>query len=127
MIRRPPTSTRTDTLFPYTTLFRSWRRTENDASCSAKIQAGNLDAITDTSAAGKFGHAQCRWFGKRFGTIRYGTASGDQRASTDEYRPESGARRIGSSTGRREECLVFQPISTSNVRDRKNTRLNSSH
>src|SRR3546814_1311957 len=26
MIRRPPRSTRTDTLFPYTTLFRSWRQ-----------------------------------------------------------------------------------------------------
>src|SRR3546814_8266172 len=25
MMRRPPRSTRTDTLFPYTTLFRSWR------------------------------------------------------------------------------------------------------
>src|SRR3546814_5553768 len=25
MIRRPPSSTRTDTLCPYTTLFRSWR------------------------------------------------------------------------------------------------------
>src|SRR3546814_1813418 len=25
MIRRPPISTRTDTLFPYPTLFRSWR------------------------------------------------------------------------------------------------------
>src|SRR3546814_9196186 len=28
MIRRPPRSTRTDTLFPYTTLFRSTRRPE---------------------------------------------------------------------------------------------------
>src|SRR3546814_5609288 len=28
MIRRPPRSTRTDTLFPYTTLFRSVRRAE---------------------------------------------------------------------------------------------------
>src|SRR3546814_4348580 len=27
MIRRPPRSTRTDTLFPYTTLFRSWTTT----------------------------------------------------------------------------------------------------
>src|SRR3546814_11981649 len=26
MIRRPPRSTRTDTLFPYTTLFRSFRK-----------------------------------------------------------------------------------------------------
>src|SRR3546814_586602 len=33
MLRRPPRSTRTDTLFPYTTLFRSYRylRTENPA------------------------------------------------------------------------------------------------
>src|SRR3546814_1033573 len=28
MIRRPPRATRTDTLFPYTTLFRSWRAEE---------------------------------------------------------------------------------------------------
>src|SRR3546814_20240664 len=31
MIRRPPRSTRTDTLFPYTTLFRSIRRIAADA------------------------------------------------------------------------------------------------
>src|SRR3546814_3086421 len=30
MIRRPPRSTRTDTLFPYTTLFRSRRRPDGD-------------------------------------------------------------------------------------------------
>src|SRR3546814_19645645 len=29
MIRRPPRSTRTDTLFPYTTLFRSLRKAED--------------------------------------------------------------------------------------------------
>src|SRR3546814_16253506 len=28
IIRRPPRSTRTDTLFPYTTLFRSWKGDE---------------------------------------------------------------------------------------------------
>src|SRR3546814_7922287 len=32
MIRRPPRSTRTDTLFPYTTLFRSTRRRFSQAS-----------------------------------------------------------------------------------------------
>src|SRR3546814_12523686 len=31
MIRRPPRSTRTDTLFPYTTLFRSRKRFQNGA------------------------------------------------------------------------------------------------
>src|SRR3546814_16343660 len=33
IIRRPPRSTRTDTLFPYTTLFRSWV----EESCKALI------------------------------------------------------------------------------------------
>src|SRR3546814_5922754 len=32
MIRRPPRSTRTDTLFPYTTLFRSVHHLNNDHS-----------------------------------------------------------------------------------------------
>src|SRR3546814_15716390 len=32
MIRRPPRSTRTDTLFPYTTLFRSSRDADNSVS-----------------------------------------------------------------------------------------------
>src|SRR3546814_15651278 len=38
MIRRPPRSTRTDTLFPYTTLFRSLRRapTETAFRCDAE-------------------------------------------------------------------------------------------
>src|SRR3546814_20899462 len=33
MIRRPPRSTRTDTLFPYTTLFRSKQMPPRSASC----------------------------------------------------------------------------------------------
>src|SRR3546814_18922802 len=35
MIRRPPRSTRTDTLFPYTTLFRSGPYLAGDASTAA--------------------------------------------------------------------------------------------
>src|SRR3546814_7434836 len=38
MIRRPPRSTRTDTLFPYTTLFRSRRR-----RCDGGIAKAHLD------------------------------------------------------------------------------------
>src|SRR3546814_2523042 len=34
MIRRPPRSTRTDTLFPYTTLFRSETAVANQADCA---------------------------------------------------------------------------------------------
>src|SRR3546814_6362848 len=36
MIRRPPISTRTDTLFPYTTLFRSFERVQS------YIRAGDI-------------------------------------------------------------------------------------
>src|SRR3546814_1037347 len=43
MIRRPPRSTRTDTLFPYTTLFRS-----------ARIAALRRYGILDTPAEGAF-------------------------------------------------------------------------
>src|SRR3546814_13732330 len=40
MIRRPPRSTRTDTLFPYTTLFRS--RDADDAATHALLRARGL-------------------------------------------------------------------------------------
>src|SRR3546814_3578881 len=45
MIRRPPRSTRTDTLFPYTTLFRSdrlmpWTREDMAARAALELQDG---------------------------------------------------------------------------------------
>src|SRR3546814_14337286 len=40
MIRRPPRSTRTDTLFPYTTLFRSPRRRAYLQGCKDHVRAG---------------------------------------------------------------------------------------
>src|SRR3546814_15097436 len=49
MIRRPPRSTRTDTLFPYTTLFRSPQVVReavflfHDLEPAARIQHGTLD------------------------------------------------------------------------------------
>src|SRR3546814_15384079 len=38
MIRRPPRSTRTDTLFPYTTLFRSLGRIEGLKDAQARLR-----------------------------------------------------------------------------------------
>src|SRR3546814_5030390 len=40
MIRRPPRSTRTDTLFPYTTLFRSGHRLDQGSGESQPLPAG---------------------------------------------------------------------------------------
>src|SRR3546814_4936245 len=39
MIRRPPRSTRTDTLFPYTTLFRSVTETESKSGLTGWVLA----------------------------------------------------------------------------------------
>src|SRR3546814_12658981 len=58
MIRRPPRSTRTDTLFPYTTLFRSLRIQLVELNRDTKLRpASTLDLDTALVAkdAGKWG------------------------------------------------------------------------
>src|SRR3546814_19538458 len=40
MVRRPPRSTRTDTLFPYTTLFRSGRRQQAGVRAPGVLEQG---------------------------------------------------------------------------------------
>src|SRR3546814_13179780 len=51
MTRRPPRSTRTDTLFPYTTLFRSLLG-EEVAEARAVEHAGHADHLLVRQAAG---------------------------------------------------------------------------
>src|SRR3546814_14660789 len=62
MLRRPPRSTRTDTLFPYTTLFRSTQRglwpkngfmgVEVTGKTLGLIGAGNIGSIVASRALG---------------------------------------------------------------------------
>src|SRR3546814_15469519 len=63
MIRRPPRSTRTDTLFPYTTLFRSHRHVERD-KCLIKLCRDVLRLLVEIAfqlqREGKNGRASCR-------------------------------------------------------------------
>src|SRR3546814_4318722 len=63
MIRRPPRSTRTDTLFPYTTLFRSdafeTKKLAGEHERVAENQAGNevlLDLAEYSAAEADLGH-----------------------------------------------------------------------
>src|SRR3546814_7917150 len=109
MIRRPPRSTRTDTLFPYTTLFRSSRRGPKNpveakvslASFKKQVRAGDSLKLVDAPA----GH-------RSLGTIRAITQvrSGDLILEGRSY-------------------LSFPRASAfaCDGRDRKSTRLNSSH
>src|SRR3546814_12021648 len=52
MIRRPPRSTRTDTLFPYTTLFRSTDPISLDKSLPDRDRRDSVDAQGGLSLAG---------------------------------------------------------------------------
>src|SRR3546814_4437000 len=50
MIRLPPRSTRTDTLFPYTTLFRSQSRSQPQSSTSSSY-SGSSTSTTSTASS----------------------------------------------------------------------------
>src|SRR3546814_10811332 len=55
MLRRPPRSTRTDTLFPYTTLFRSHDKGLSGHSDADVVLHALTDALLGTIAAGDIG------------------------------------------------------------------------
>src|SRR3546814_1979255 len=113
MIRRPPRSTRTDTLFPYTTLFRSKSGT-NEFHGGAKLVFGPKD--WESSARDSY-----------FEGDRYITRSRDK---TDSTRLNV----WGSGPLIKDRLFFFamyegrdvKPENTDNL-DRKSTRLNSSH
>src|SRR3546814_3637252 len=70
MIRRPPRSTRTDTLFPYTTLFRSLRpcpcgRLRGDPRClRRRHQAPRGESQQEAEQAGKAPRDPAPWRGQ---------------------------------------------------------------
>src|SRR3546814_20533069 len=49
MIRRPPRSTRTDTLFPYTTLFRAYEYTEGIGEDPIAVSCAHINAYLTTA------------------------------------------------------------------------------
>src|SRR3546814_20163346 len=99
MIRRPPRSTRTDTLFPYTTLFRSGR----DLDC----RGGRLRDRGRGGDRGEGGRGICRL------VIVVAVVVADQQQDDGDegYEPQQAGDDPRAAVGR----------------DRKSTRLNSSH
>src|SRR5256885_11951113 len=109
MIRRPPRST----LFPYTTLFRSipttrWRAVSSRAQLTHAIAAIGLPGVLKTRRLGYDGKGQA--------VIR--TAADARRAWSA----------LGAAPLLYEEWIPFDcEASIIGARDRKSTRLNSSH
>src|SRR3546814_3646117 len=104
MTRRPPGSTRTDTLFPYTTLFRSHRKARR-ISASGPVRdapAGWALGGRDPAAELRFRAAACRapWRDARSSPRRRGT--GTQRvcyAQRIPPEPAGSAARYGVDLG----------------------------
>src|SRR3546814_9137848 len=78
MIRRPPRSTRTDTLFPYTTLFRSTHPVQRFGR--GQRHAGRRDTVERARGAGA---GRCRR-----ARIRRGHAGGHPYARSEEHTSE---------------------------------------
>src|SRR3546814_7903161 len=110
MIRRPPRSTRTDTLFPYTTLFRSRLKAEIEAISRAQ---GNRkrEALTLISNRTKALLDKDLQEHSDFGEV----ANVSFEFSGDWIAINGDKNRAGSASG-----MVI-------LKDRKSTRLNSSH
>src|SRR3546814_3469554 len=108
MIRRPPRSTLTDTLFPYTTLFRSWWISQHKATKGIVVthKADATNALFDMT---KRYHAEVPDF-LRPSTVR----ANSKELKFDKLDSGYTVATAGSDTAGRGE-------------DRKSTRLNSSH
>src|SRR3546814_13751319 len=103
MIRRPPRSTRTDTLFPYTTLFRS--------ACSA------LRAASSSRRSDQLVHS----VSAAIATPAIASPS----ASVIQRRRVAAASAL--ATARSAALSILDGGGGSALVDRKSTRLNSSH
>src|SRR3546814_16933659 len=113
MIRRPPRSTRTDTLFPYTTLFRSPVAARRLAIIVAlrRCLAQYLDlAVVEAEAA--VDRQYLRFERPVVGQEYPG------RAAFDDRRGNRGRFDVGEALCREDDARIL---------DRKSTRLNSSH
>src|SRR3546814_15177502 len=100
MIRRPPRSTRTDTLFPYTTLFRSQLSHTHQGAFGEEAPAHHtadlrphLRSLDGRDPAGKFARQRRRLCPQR----------------DDAYLGRRGGRRWGLATARKSESKSHHP------------------
>src|SRR3546814_3882606 len=114
MLRRPPRSTRTDTLFPYTTLFRSGAAVViGDAVDVARIRM--MDVTAD--------HA-IKFTPLAFMRQRVLECRDDIDGGLDVLLGKRGQRPVAHAE---QGATAIEPVIETHRADRKSTRLNSSH
>src|SRR3546814_1553991 len=105
MIRRPPRSTRTDTLFPYTTLFRSVQLDDSVAKAQLQQAQANLSLANSQ--------------------YRRAVELGKKGFISKQARDEAGSQLQVQQAA---QALAKANLDKTAIRaDRKSTRLNSSH
>src|SRR3546814_10217633 len=116
MIRRPPRSTRTDTLFPYTTLFRS-------AAAAPRVALHtSMGEIVIELAPDKAPKTVANFLGY----VREGFYNGTiVHRVIDNLLIQGGAYTVDLQTKPTHAPIVLE--SNNGLSDRKSTRLNSSH
>src|SRR3546814_15661043 len=119
MTRRPPRSTRTDTLFPYKTLFRSCRM----------MIVKNLSYLVQHDPGKEIAPPRHRF--KTHSQCQRGP-EGRQPDTPAAFRKAKPSRNLfpHSGTAFSSNCVAAIPaqrVTTSRGEDRKSTRLNSSH
>src|SRR3546814_8171159 len=146
MIRRPPRSTRTDTLFPYTTLFRSRRpraghsrrRAAADTRMSARARAVRRIVIVGGGTAGWMTaaalgralsgqpHGIILVESEAIGTVGVGEATVPPIHEFNRYLRLDPAEFLRATHGTIKLGIEFEGWGGADP-DRKHTRLNSSH
>src|SRR3546814_3692444 len=112
MIRRPPRSTRTDTLFPYTTLFRSQAKKQNFEDLKRVHANMGWDLLMNE-------HRFLEQGGEKLAIV--GVENWGAIARFPKY---GKLEKASEGTG---EAAVKLLLSHDPSQDRKSTRLNSSH
>src|SRR3546814_8907139 len=130
MIRRPPRSTRTDTLFPYTTLFRSQaeqgrRKAEatlvSERAAVERRAARIADLEESLKAAGSQHDEAARELSDRQAEMAALPALDGFVLAATEARRAAESARTSLAEARARQAELLRAI------DRKSTRLNSSH
>src|SRR3546814_7829269 len=135
MLRRPPRSTRTDTLFPYTTLFRSAHAEAKAARYDVRVAAASRLPRLSAVASGGYNNYLGTLTGNLPGRVfqqAQTTATVGLSATIPLYQgglPAAEVRRANALESQALEQTIFvERRVVAEVRaDRKSTRLNSSH
>src|SRR3546814_9485465 len=121
MIRRPPRSTRTDTLFPYTTLFRSARVADDDVEPVEGLDRGLDEAVAEIGV-GHIAHA-----GDGIAAEFLDRAHHFGRGFLVEIVDDDACAVARELERKRTADAAARTRNKGNLADRKSTRLNPSH